>query len=333
MTRKLTHLAAVAALLALPTGAHAATLTKDASSITFTAAPGETNDVVLSLNGDTLGFRDDQPITVGGDCSAAGDTASCPGAKVKTITISLGDKDDTLTFAVPKTSGFVPTVASSGGAGVDTISFLQDTKHSVFATLDNVADDGPSNFDNIGDDFEVVQGTRSGDVIGGSVHDDILVGYQGEDAFLGGPGDDFINSLDRGTALDGSKGAKSDSVDCGDGTDTVDADAQDDVRPNCEIVAIDGKLELTNKADRFTAWRAGLTIDGLKGADTLTGSAGRDVLIGGKGKDTLRGGAGADRILARDGERDTVRCGRGKDTVQADKIDAVAKDCEKVSRR
>ena len=333
MTRKLTHLAAVTALLVLPAGAHAATITNDAASITYVAAPGETNNLVLSLTGDTIRFRDDQPITVSGDCTAVGNTASCTSAKGGIVTISLGDKADSLTFALPKTAGNPPAVAASGGAGVDSISFIQDQQHSVFATLDNVANDGSGTSDNIADDFEVVEGTRSGDIIGGSVHDDTLIGAQGEDAFLGGPGDDLIDARDRGTALDGSTGAKADSVDCGAGTDIVDSDAQDDVSANCELVALENTLELTNKADKLTAWRAGLTIDGLKGADTLVGSAGRDSLIGGKGKDKLNGRAGNDHIFARDGERDTIRCGAGKDIVQADKSDSIARDCEKVARR
>jgi Ca2+-binding RTX toxin-like protein len=45
----------------------------------------------------------------------------------------------------------------------------------------------------------------------------------------------------------------------------------------------------------------------------------------------VSGGSGNDTIQARDGERDTIDCGSGKDTVVADKIDVV-KGCEKVKR-
>jgi hypothetical protein len=46
----------------------------------------------------------------------------------------------------------------------------------------------------------------------------------------------------------------------------------------------------------------------------------------------LSGGKGNDTILAVDGTRDVVDCGPGKDTVDADKKDAVAKNCEHVQR-
>jgi Ca2+-binding RTX toxin-like protein len=46
----------------------------------------------------------------------------------------------------------------------------------------------------------------------------------------------------------------------------------------------------------------------------------------------LDGGAGDDVLSARDGARDTIRCGAGRDTVTADRLDTVARDCERVSR-
>jgi hypothetical protein len=43
------------------------------------------------------------------------------------------------------------------------------------------------------------------------------------------------------------------------------------------------------------------------------------------------GGAGNDTIQAKDGARDTIDCGPGKDSVAADKTDVV-KRCESVRR-
>jgi hypothetical protein len=48
---------------------------------------------------------------------------------------------------------------------------------------------------------------------------------------------------------------------------------------------------------------------------------------------TVRGTARPDRIHAADGRRDTVRCGRALDIVNADLSDRVASDCEIVARR
>jgi Ca2+-binding RTX toxin-like protein len=73
-------------------------------------------------------------------------------------------------------------------------------------------------------------------------------------------------------------------------------------------------------------------LEGGPGADTLLGGAGKDLLVGGKGPDVLLGGAGNDTIKARDGEADRISCGPGRDRVQADAQDVVARDCEQVVR-
>lgn len=73
-------------------------------------------------------------------------------------------------------------------------------------------------------------------------------------------------------------------------------------------------------------------IEGLRGNDLLNAGAGDDTLIGGRGRDILDGGDGSDIVLARDGERDSVSCGRGRDLVLADRADRVASDCERVVR-
>ena len=71
---------------------------------------------------------------------------------------------------------------------------------------------------------------------------------------------------------------------------------------------------------------------GLGGADRLFGGAGNDHLVGGPGRDVLDGGTGKDRIEARDKARDVIRCGPGRDTVIADRVDSVARNCEVVRR-
>lgn len=71
---------------------------------------------------------------------------------------------------------------------------------------------------------------------------------------------------------------------------------------------------------------------GKKGHDRLFGLDGNDLLVGGPGRDLLEGGAGNDRLLARDDELDTVRCGSGRDQAVVDKKDQVAPNCELVDR-
>jgi len=86
--------------------------------------------------------------------------------------------------------------------------------------------------------------------------------------------------------------------------------------------------------DRLVGTARADTIRGGAGRDVLLGLAGTDFLHGGAGRDTVDGGPGNDRIAVQyDGSRDTVRCGSGTDTVNADLTDAVAEDCELVGRR
>ena len=114
----------------------------------------------------------------------------------------------------------------------------------------------------------------------------------------------------------------------------------------------------TDKGDRLAGGAAGDLIFGFGGADRITGSGGHDCLIGGNGNDTLRGEGGYDRLTggagrdvlvggagvnaydagpgndyvnARNGRRERVRCGRGKDRARVDKRDRTS-SCERVSR-
>jgi Ca2+-binding RTX toxin-like protein len=70
---------------------------------------------------------------------------------------------------------------------------------------------------------------------------------------------------------------------------------------------------------------------GGPGNDRLNGGTGNDTLIGNGGKDSLVGGPGNDAINARDGVRELVKCGPGKDRVKADKKDRLS-GCEKKLR-
>jgi hypothetical protein len=71
---------------------------------------------------------------------------------------------------------------------------------------------------------------------------------------------------------------------------------------------------------------------GGPGNDTVSGGTGSDRLYGGAGRDRMQGGPGRDRIFAVDRARDVVVCGRGRDTVRADRVDRII-GCESVRRR
>lgn len=71
-------------------------------------------------------------------------------------------------------------------------------------------------------------------------------------------------------------------------------------------------------------------VGGDSGDDVLYGDAGDDGwLFGGGGEDVLYGGEGNDLLDAgRDGKRDRLHCGGGRDSYVADENDVVADDCE-----
>jgi uncharacterized repeat protein (TIGR01451 family) len=99
-----------------------------------------------------------------------------------------------------------------------------------------------------------------------------------------------------------------------------------------EFVQQGVKKRGTAKADQLRGTAYADMLDGRAGRDHLFGYAGNDILIGGPGKDIIDAHTGNDTIYARDKTRDVVRCGPGRDTVTADKIDRLT-NCEKVSRR
>ena len=63
------------------------------------------------------------------------------------------------------------------------------------------------------------------------------------------------------------------------------------------------------------------TINGRGGHDLVLGGAGADRITGGGGRDALYGGGGNDTLLARDGVRDTLNGGLGRDRARWDAVD------------
>ncbi len=71
----------------------------------------------------------------------------------------------------------------------------------------------------------------------------------------------------------------------------------------------------------------------LAGSATAATVRGHGLLVGTPAPDRIAGGASADRIAAAFGGADRIRCGGGRDLVDADPVDRVASDCEVVARR
>jgi Ca2+-binding RTX toxin-like protein len=71
---------------------------------------------------------------------------------------------------------------------------------------------------------------------------------------------------------------------------------------------------------------------GGAGNDALLGFAGNDTLIGEAGTDNFNAGDGDDKSFSRDGVVDSITCGTGTDSLDADAIDThAAGDCETIT--
>jgi uncharacterized delta-60 repeat protein len=144
-------------------------------------------------------------------------------------------------------------------------------------------------------------------------------GTSGVDTIFGTYLRETIHAVGGADVIDG--GAGGDSLLGGSGTDVVRGGAGFD-----EVLGGLG-------ADRLFGGENGDVLDGNGGADRLWGNDGADFLTGGDGLDLLDGGNGNDRFFARDGKRDRIRCGEGRDTVIADLLDRVGDTCERVRRK
>lgn len=134
----------------------------------------------------------------------------------------------------------------------------------------------------------------------GTSRSDRLIGTRFDDVSVGRAGDDRIEGAGGSDQLIGDVG--NDRIDGGAGGDWIDGGEGAD-------------------------W-----IDGGSGADHLFGGPAGDELVGGSGSDTIEAGPGNDIVRARDGRRDVIRCGTGRDVAFVDRLDhAVA--CERVIRR
>jgi Ca2+-binding RTX toxin-like protein len=206
------------------------------------------------------------------------------------------------------------------------------------------------------------EGTAQADRIEGTDNADVLTGLDGDDELLGKGGDD---RLDGGGDSDRVDGGAGDDLVVGAGCFVGDygrlcdnpgrevlrgGPGDDDVRASVCVTsycagdrysALDSELDGGSGEDRVTGGSGhdrmvgGPGPDrlrGLAGNDRIWGGSGGDRIVGGAGRDRLAGDAGNDRIDARDGLRDRVLCGKGRDITYVDRRDTV-RGCETVRRR
>jgi Ca2+-binding RTX toxin-like protein len=156
---------------------------------------------------------------------------------------------------------------------------------------------------------------------GPTAGDDRLIGTAAGETICGLGGSDVIRGLGGNDRLFGDQcGVRaSRSSHVGDGNDLLDGGRGND------------RLYGSGGADRLIGRTGKDVLRGGPGKDRLAGGPGKDKLDGGKARDRLAAGSGNDSVNARDGARDTVNCGKGKDKARVDPRDRL-RGCERVRR-
>jgi hypothetical protein len=226
-TLRLAGLATVAAVIA-PGIASASDVSRTGNVITFTAAPGEANDVKIFVqNFAYVRVEDTAGLTASGDCSPTGDApataANCGPQQFPDVNVSLGDGNDT--FRVDDENEF-GTFNVDGGPGDDNL--IQSGHGTVHG----------------GDGNDYVGGSDGNDHVYGDAGNDTVRGFAGNDVVDGGPGQDVIEG-DGGLYFDGgsdtimSRDGEVDRVMCGYGVDAVTADSIDVIEGGGECESVD----------------------------------------------------------------------------------------------
>jgi Ca2+-binding RTX toxin-like protein len=321
----------------------------------------QTGDITFYTgSGDTI-------TTIAAGCAQSdtwpGEVVTCTAGSA--VRVDLGDGDD---LGVVSDAVSVP-VTIAGGAGRDILEDGPRANTLDGGPGDDKLTGGAG--DDVllgGDGSDDLQGKAGRDRLDGGAGDDLLHPDGHEDASAdvvdGGPGFDTVDGdyssrftdvdppvaitlaggADDGRPGEGDDLANVEKVALSVGGTFVGSNGPDEFK----LSQVGTPSELVGGAgdDRLRAGDGPDRVDGGPGNDSLDAGFGDDVIVGGPGRDTISGDLaggdcgplwckypyGNDTIDARDGEVDSITCGSGTDTVLADAIDVVDKDCETVTR-
>ena len=344
---RLIGLAAVAAALLPASTAAASQITSNGSTVTYTAAPGERNSVLVS----SVAY-DTSCGTIGAPCLSVWDSGAHMTSVSGACELVTADPitGDTAVCTVP----------------TDVVAGLGDRDDSYWDW------NGPSTVDAGAGNDTPINGAGGDDSLHGGIGSDELEGWDGDDLLDGGPGDDYLEGI---AYVEEGMTHGSDTYIGGGGYDSLTYEGRtenlslspdgvaDDGAPGerddigtdvMSIVAGHGDDTMTGTGARnvFGGGAGNDVLDGAGGDDHLVGAGGDDRLTGGDGQDLLGGedgddllvgGPGVDRfygdsvsaciayscpsgrddIHARDGEREEINCGPGTDATELDPIDVV----------
>jgi Ca2+-binding RTX toxin-like protein len=348
-------------LCLVPTGALASNVQTRIKRVFYDAAPGEINNLTISLTGTDFTLSDSgATIAALPACTAAGGSATCASAGIIGITVSGGDGADSIanmTATKSTLSGGDGNDSLEGGTGDDTIRGNQgvDT-HSGGAGNDFI--------DARGDRGDIVSCGDGMDTVRGDVSDSIALDCETIDRGVLPPipptdpgppppspaaeallGAAEARTLDPGACSRDKLGTARDDrlAGSGFGDNLFGLQGNDVLRGGLGDDCLFGgvghdRLAGAGGDDRLLGDD---TAKGVGGNDRLSGNAGDDLLLAGpgndrlkagRGKNRLKGGLGNDRLQAVNGSVDRLNCGRGDDVARADSVDRLV-GCERVRRR
>jgi Ca2+-binding RTX toxin-like protein len=296
--------------------ASASTVGYDALSdtLTFMAAPGETNNATVQMwLGAVVVIDAAAAVVPGAGCAQSADGILCttPAAGSTRIVIDAGDQADRM-HVVNYGAPACGPVELRGGAGNDRLFGLDERGCPMTQTIDGGAGDdrieSGADADDVrgGDGYDTIDYTRSpgpvlidlgsGDAVSGLPGEgDRLTGFE---AGLGTASDDYLIGTGGPNLLDGGPG--DDLIDGGPGADTLAGGEGDDIldygiRTEPLTVYLDGSKPSGGASDGTgDVIRAVENVWSGGGNDTLVGDGQDNLLNGGYGADLLVGGGGDD---------------------------------------
>jgi Ca2+-binding RTX toxin-like protein len=242
-----------------------------------------------------------------------------------------------------------------GGDGSDTLGFSDAAGLVVASLVTGVTNDGFGNPETpvsveglAGGAFgDILTGDGGPNPMNGAGGNDLMNGEGGADQMTGGAGNDQVSGGDGNDKLDGGLGADrlrgglggdvvlggaqndrlyadlgNDSINGGSGVDTADYSGATAVKVNlAKKKALGLGTDVVGLVEVVIGSSKGDVLIGDGRANRILGGGGNDTIAPGKGKDTASAGAGRDKILAKDGTRDRLNGGPGRDSGRVDRID------------
>ena len=308
------------------------------SVLWVTAAPGESNDIVVEQTVDGVRITDSTPVTAGAFCDARPDgSALCEADSLypfRTLRIDAGDLDDLVRVGDLDHPVHVDLrwkfVVLAGGGGDDV---LTQNRAAITQFAGGPGDDRMTG--GIGIDRFVEDSVRNGsDVMVGGTEPDAPFDYfyrRDEVSYA-----DRVNPIRADLEGDADDGEPGEGDQIGSDVESMAGGAGADILIGS---GVGNWLAGGHGADRLLAGPGSDYVYGGGGNDSLYGGLGGDEIRGGSGRDRVRpglgidaifGGPGNDVLRTRDGRGEDVECGGGWDRVLPDRdLDSVKDDCER----